>query len=194
MRVTISRTAVAGSFARDWDMLACVGSCCDRIMRNGTRQHKARSLTRRAVSDPSSVPPSRGRRRRPRSGMSAEGGAHFLVCRKPAGCLLRPGKPAVHRDLEDPAPRSAQDHLRRRVGLQDRFPRRTGLRLIVSLSAVFDLDLHRTTLPVLNRAGHRSALTRVAASRMLPRQRVHASAQATRRGMMRLPRRARAIA
>ena len=73
---------------------------------------------------------------------SAEGAEYFLVCREPAGRLLRVGEPAVHRDLEDAAAGPAQSNLRGGLGLQDRVLRRTGARFIASHSAVFDLDLH----------------------------------------------------
>lgn len=77
---------------------------------------------------------------------SGEGAEYFLVCREPAGCLLRVGEPAVHRDLEDATAGPAQVNLRGGLVLQDRVPRRTGARFVASHSAVFDLDLHEVGL------------------------------------------------
>jgi predicted transposase YbfD/YdcC len=94
-------------------------------------------------------PPSRGRHREPCHGRSAEGRECFLVCREPAGRLLRIGEPAVHRDLEDTTAGPTQADLRGRLGLQDRVPRRTGARFIASHSAVFDFDLHQGVSPGL---------------------------------------------
>ena len=80
---------------------------------------------------------------------STEGAKQLLVRRELPGRLLRIGEPAVHRDLEHAAAALLQAHLRGRLRLQDRLPRRTGARLIASHTAVFDFDLHGAEFSLL---------------------------------------------
>ena len=83
-----------------------------------------------------------------RPGRLADCAEYLLVCREPAGRLLRVGQPAVHSDLKDTAPRSAQRNLRVRPGIAKRFCRRTGARFVASHAAIFDFDLHGSGLPL----------------------------------------------
>src|SRR5579859_7894678 len=76
----------------------------------------------------------------------AETAGDFVVARKPARRFLGERESAVDLDFENAAARSAKRYLRRGLPFEQQIPRRTGARLIASLAAVFDLDLHRTDL------------------------------------------------
>jgi hypothetical protein len=100
------------------------------------------------------LPPSRGRLRTGAFGGTqirvdrqlTNGGEHFLVRRELTGRLFGEGEPAVHRDLEDPAARSAQADLGGRHLGENPVPRRTGARFVASHSAVYDFNLHADLL------------------------------------------------
>ena len=70
----------------------------------------------------------------------------LVAGREAAGRLLRERKPAVDAYLEDAAARALQAHVGRRLQFEDLVPRRTGARLIASLTAIFDLDFHEPVL------------------------------------------------
>jgi hypothetical protein len=67
---------------------------------------------------------------------------HLLIRGKAAGCLLGPGKAAIHGDLENAAAGFAQVDPGGGMGFQDLVPRRDRTRLIASHSAVFDVHVH----------------------------------------------------
>jgi hypothetical protein len=73
---------------------------------------------------------------------SAETVDHFLVAGEPARRLLREREPTVNLDFEDAAAGAAKTDVSRGSPFEQQIPRRTGARLVASLSAVFDLDFH----------------------------------------------------
>jgi hypothetical protein len=78
--------------------------------------------------------------------LSAETAGDLFAGRKAAGRLLGVRQSAVNANFEDAAARPPQAHLRRGLQLDDQFPRLTGARLVASLTAIFDLDLHELVL------------------------------------------------
>jgi hypothetical protein len=77
---------------------------------------------------------------------SAQTASQFFVAGEPTRRFLRERKSAVDADFEDATAGSAETDVRRRSQLEDEFPRRTGARLISSMAAIFDLDLHELNL------------------------------------------------
>jgi hypothetical protein len=89
---------------------------------------------------------------------SAQTGHQFVVAGKPARCLLRERKPAVNADFEHAPAGSAKIDLCRGSQFEEQVPRRTGARLIASLAAIFDLDLHEIDLAIQPFQSYQKAL------------------------------------
>jgi hypothetical protein len=75
------------------------------------------------------------------AGLSPADRIYFLVCRKPAGLLLRKSQPAIDGNLEHAADPGHQLDIGT-VFLNEPVPRTEGTRFIVSRLAPLDPDLH----------------------------------------------------
>jgi len=69
------------------------------------------------------------------------------------GCLLGKREPVIDADFEDAAARAPQAYVRSGLQLEHQLPRLTGARLIASLAAIFDFDLHWPLRPLEEKNG-----------------------------------------
>jgi len=79
---------------------------------------------------------------------SAQTARQLFVAGEATSRFLRERKSAIDLDLKRAPAGSAKIDVRRGAQFEDQFPRRTGARLIASLAAIFDLDLHGTDLAI----------------------------------------------
>jgi hypothetical protein len=96
-------------------------------------------LTKRSLGDASSVLA---------DWRSAQTARQLFVVGEPTSGFLRERKSAINLDFERATTGSAKIDVRRGAQFEDQLPRRTGARLISSLAAIFDLDLHGTDLAI----------------------------------------------